>query len=257
MWGASSFLFRNVRSSSEPITAVIGKIDYESGCFAWMALRAATIDGALAAGARALRTSSAGKLAARRHGAGLLQFSAIRYLATESDGSTSDSTPPSYELELHELVKQFECLRAKSPLERRAAIDDVVMPAFKQLGRTYIQEELSASSDIKYDEQLLKNVLSEENFNDLLDGGASEYVLRKHLRSVMKGYIRSVNAARTIQIKDKHRFGLQLERLGVSVGFQAETSARSTMLDGNVKLLTAATLTAFLATLATFAYLAK
>jgi hypothetical protein len=103
---------------------------------------------------------------------------------------------------------------------------------------SFIQDNLSGCSDIVYNENLAKPLIAIEDFSDLLqDTPPNEYVIRKHIRSFMKTYVAEVNKARPIGIKNKNQFGLQMESLGLNVGFTSEQSTHHPLPDGNVVTL--------------------
>jgi hypothetical protein len=106
----------------------------------------------------------------------------------------------------------------------------------------FIKENLSDCSDITYNEQLAKSIISVEDFSDLSSpDNMNEYVVRKHIRNIMKFYLTEVKRARKIEIKDKQKFGLHMESIGLNIGWSNETATKSYIPDGNVVVMAALT----------------
>ena len=128
------------------------------------------------------------------------------------------------ELAINQFIKEF----------RTAQWDDATLTQkFKQLVKDHV-EELEECSDMIYNASLARDIISSLDFGDLRSFGASNYVTRKYVKSVMKLYVQSVAKSRTIIAKDRTLFGLQMERYGINLGFTAESSASSLTPDGNV-----------------------
>lgn len=77
-------------------------------------------------------------------------------------------------------------------------------------------EGFSPVSDIVFNEDLAKVVLGHFTFDEFRKQ-ADEYVIRRHLRDVMRMYLTEVHRSRKIQVKDKEKFGFQLEAIGLNL----------------------------------------
>eukprot|EP00744_Colponema_vietnamica_P008205 GILI01011726.1.p1 GENE.GILI01011726.1~~GILI01011726.1.p1 ORF type:complete len:165 (-),score=20.94 GILI01011726.1:69-563(-) len=109
-----------------------------------------------------------------------------------------------------------------------------VYEGFEGLVKCYVEESLVPFSDINLNEEHLKNLVSCEDLDDLLRGEVNEYVIRKHLRSVVRLYVSEINKTRPINVRDRAQFGFQMESIGLNVGFNTSTEQRTSMPDGNV-----------------------
>lgn len=70
-----------------------------------------------------------------------------------------------------------------------------------------------------------------------MQGNINDYFIRKHMRNIVKFYLTEVDRARPIKITDSTRFGRHMESLGLSLGYQQNTSNRTLQPDGNVLVL--------------------
>lgn len=146
---------------------------------------------------------------------------------------------PTFEIVMHKFIAE---LRTSIGTDDR--LGRVVMPGMERLVEAFVRESLEPCSDISFNVNLAKSLISIEDFNDL-DGSTNEYVIRKHTRSIIRAYVSEVNKARPIGIKDKSAFGIHMESIGLNIGFSADSrgDARSAVPDGNVIVMSALTLT--------------
>jgi hypothetical protein len=119
----------------------------------------------------------------------------------------------------------------------------LIQDGMEKLVRAYVREKLEDCSDIQYNPELGKALIACENFGDLI-GHADNYIVRKHMRNLIRSYVTSVYHARPIQVKERTKFGVSMEYLGVNVG--ESTGGRSAVPDGNVLVLSMLTLAAIL-----------
>ncbi len=116
---------------------------------------------------------------------------------------------------------------------------EVIRPGIDGLITTFINENLSTCSDITYNLVLASYLVSLQDFQDLLSGPVDAYVIRKHVRSIMRMYVNEVNRARPIRVSDRVQFGIQMETVGLNIGrsSQYNSESRSILPDGNVIVL--------------------
>ena len=100
----------------------------------------------------------------------------------------------------------------------------------------WIEQELSVSSDITYNETLAKSIIALFDVSELRTNG-NEYVVRKYIRSILKTYVSEINKVRRIIVKDKAKFGIQMETMVLNIGFSSESSSRQFLPDDNVLVL--------------------
>jgi hypothetical protein len=144
--------------------------------------------------------------------------------------SGSPSPGMSFELSLAELTNK---LAAATKADREQA----ALSGMEKLIHAFVRDNLEDCSDIKYNPQLAKSLLAVEDMSDLLDasrGPAVEYILRKHVRSVVRYYVEQVNNARPIAVTDKAKFRVRMESIGLNIGWSQECDSRRLMPDGNV-----------------------
>ena len=132
----------------------------------------------------------------------------------------------SFELELNKFIRE----------EKTDATDIMLIDGLDKLLKLYIEQELSESSDITYNETLVKSIIALFDVNELRTNG-NEYVVRKYIRSILKTYVSEINKVRRIIVKDKAKFGIQMETMGLNIGFSSESSSRQSLPDGNVLVL--------------------
>ena len=128
----------------------------------------------------------------------------------------------SFELELNKFIRE----------EKTDATDIMLFDGLDKLLKLYIEQELSASSDITYNETLVKSITALFDVNELRTNG-NEYVVRKYIRSILKTYVSEINKVRRIIVKDK----AQMETMGLNIGFSSESSSRQFLPDNNVPIL--------------------
>ena len=80
--------------------------------------------------------------------------------------------------------------------------------------KLYVEQELSVSSDITYNETLAKSIIALFDVSELRTNG-NEYVVRRYIRSILKTYASEINKVRRIIVKDK----AQMETMGLNIGF--------------------------------------
>lgn len=116
---------------------------------------------------------------------------------------------------------------------------EFVSDGLEKLLRQFVKENLEESSDISYNETLGKSIIGLFDVSELRGSSCNEYVVRKYVRSILKQYVSEVNKARPINITDHVKFGVQMETVGLNIGFTSETNRgiRSVMPDGNVVVL--------------------
>ena len=83
---------------------------------------------------------------------------------------------------------------------------------------------------------MAKSIIALFDVNELRTNG-NEYVVRKYIRSILKTYVSEINKVRRIIVKDKAKFGIQMETMGLNIGFSSESSSRQFLPDGNVLVL--------------------
>lgn len=71
----------------------------------------------------------------------------------------------------------------------------------------------------------------------------TEYTIRKHINSIVVRYLDQVMKTGRVVVKDEAAFGVQLDALGLNVGFKSASPNRSLTPDGNVLVLSATVLT--------------
>ena len=141
-------------------------------------------------------------------------------------------------------LKQFIAdLNAKRNEAHEPALIHLIRNRMELLISDFIRKELEYSSDIKYNADLAKSLIAEADFADLARENADEYTIRRHMREILRAYVRDTQIARPIHVTDKTRFGFQMESLGLNIGFSA---GQSLIPDGNVLVLSV-TLVAVLA----------
>lgn len=147
---------------------------------------------------------------------------------------------PTFEFVMNKFVAE---LRSSVGSENR--LGNVVMPGMVRLVEAFVRESLEPCSDVSFNATLAKSLIAIEDFNDL-DGAANEYLIRKHMRSIIRAYASEVNKARPIGIKDitTGTFGIHFESIGLNIGFSADSRGHgdSRSADGNVIVMTALTL---------------
>ena len=141
---------------------------------------------------------------------------------------------PSFELSLRKFIKDLKDKKSLEDAELKAAVRELVQQFISELRRT---------ADIRVNEILLDEIIDTEDFKDLKrmlnENEIDEYIIRKHIRDIMKIFLHSAVASQELMIKDKTNFGLQLASLGLNIGLSTEREARSTNFspDGNVVVL--------------------
>jgi hypothetical protein len=95
--------------------------------------------------------------------------------------------------------------------------DTFVFQHMQELVSLYVKERLESCSDIRYNDELAKALIADEDFTDLLNGKHHEYVIRKHIRNIMKMYLTEVRRARLIGVTDRTQFSLALETVGFNM----------------------------------------
>ena len=105
------------------------------------------------------------------------------------------------------------------------------------MSQSYVESELGNITDIKFNDQLSKSLISVEDFSDVIQGEINEYIIRKHLREIMKLYLKSVSEVRKITVTDKAKFGFQMETIGLNIGYTTENQSSSKYPDGNTVVL--------------------
>lgn len=144
-----------------------------------------------------------------------------------TDDSRIPTLPPlSYKLQLDKFIRE----------DKSQLADIVLFDKLENLLRLYIEQELSASSDVLYNMSLVKSIIALFDVTELRTCG-NEYVLRKYIRSILKTYVSEINKVRKIMVKDKAKFGVQMEYMGLNIGFSPDSSSRSFFPDGNVLVL--------------------
>ncbi len=99
-----------------------------------------------------------------------------------------------------------------------------VQNGMEQLVTAFVKDSLEPCSDIKYDEKLVSSLLAAEDFEGLLSSsivGDPEYAIRKHLRSIIRAYMSSINQTKRIHVTDRAQFG---KRIGLSFGWSSDVS---------------------------------
>src|ERR1700693_556669 len=100
---------------------------------------------------------------------------------------------PTTELLIHTFIQELKL--------NRPNLEEFIYLAerLEEIIKAYIRENLESCSDIKYNVQLAKSIIAVEDFNDLLHA-PNEYVIRKHIRSIIRIYISEVSKSRQINI---------------------------------------------------------
>lgn len=136
----------------------------------------------------------------------------------------------SFELSLKQFVKEVR--------SNPEANDEVVFGGLNTLIELFVKENLEPWSDITYNSTLTKSIIAVVDISELKSAKCNEYVVRSCIRSILKLYVTEINKSRKILIKDKAKFGIQMEAMGLSVGFITESNnTRSLLPDGNVVVL--------------------
>jgi len=146
----------------------------------------------------------------------------------------STTTPrPSFDLELRTLVG------ALRSAHENATLSDVVLPGMEALVSAFYREHLEGCSNKEYSPELAKSLIAAEDFSDVLGGQVDEYVIRKHLRSIVLSLFGDDKGP----IRKKNTFGIRLPSIGLVCGWSSDSSgaSRSQLLDGNVIALIALT----------------
>jgi hypothetical protein len=126
----------------------------------------------------------------------------------------------------------------------------VILRMLEAVVAAYIRQNLEDCSDLRYSEDLAKSLVGLEDVTDLLNGRCNEYIIWKHLRSVVRLYVQEVNTCRPIAVTDSAKFDSRMEFLGLNVrrtsGSTSSSYYRDLLPEGNVlvmSILTAAAVT--------------
>lgn len=136
----------------------------------------------------------------------------------------------SIELAIARLIRDIQTAK-KEGRPPPDVLAGILYPGMERLLQMFIRDKLSDCTDIVYNSDLAKSLISLDNFTDILTENA----------------VSEVNKARPIQVTDKSRFGVHMETIGLNIGWSSDQRNRSIVPDGNVIVL--ATLTAFIAAL--------
>lgn len=120
--------------------------------------------------------------------------------------------------------------------------DDQLFHKIEELLRKCVSE-LGETSDVIYNYPLAKTVIVTIGFEEIRTTNSKEYAVRKYIRSVMNMYVQTVAKSRPIYVREHTRFGLQMKKYGITIGFTVESTSRSIFPDGNVIILTVALFT--------------
>lgn len=121
---------------------------------------------------------------------------------------------PSFELELRTLVG------ALRSAPENASLSDVLFPGMEALVSTFYREKLEGCSSKMYSPELAKSLIAAEDYSDLLGGHVDEYVIHKHLRSIVISYVGDANGP----IRKKYTFGIRVPSIGLLFGWSSESS---------------------------------
>jgi len=129
-------------------------------------------------------------------------------------------------------------------LKEDELIMDVIIVVKEKL-RTLVKQymiELQEYAEFELNDTILDQILSTEDLLEILKVSklsGSEYVLRKHVRGIMKCYLDTVGGLSRIRIKDETNFGLQLASIGLTVGMstKGDTTLSHPPFDANVLVM--------------------
>jgi hypothetical protein len=116
-----------------------------------------------------------------------------------------------------------------------------VKEAFRNLVMQFLRE-LNRSAEISIVDTVLDEILSTEDVGEIIKVSklpGSEYVVRKHVRGVIKLYLESIEQIAGIRIKDETSFGIQLTSIGLNLGMttKRDTTSPTSTLDYNVVVM--------------------
>ena len=149
-----------------------------------------------------------------------------------------------YELSLKRFINKLKKKEYKDKEEVKNAFEEVI--------GNYINENIVPNTDLKYNQELTKNLLAEEDLSDIFEkeGEIDEYTVRKNMRDIMKAYLLTVDRTHKFKITNKQKFGFHLESIGLTLGFNNDPPEKKSLIpDGNVIVLTFGLLAALFITM--------
>ena len=143
---------------------------------------------------------------------------------------------PSFELKLRHFI--YDVRESETPMSK-----DSLKEAMGALVKQFIAE-LSVTADFEHNDEILDFILATENFHELVKSKVDDYIVRKHIRDIMKCYIQAVGDLKKISIKDETQFGVLLSAIGLYIGLSTKRESDSSKIspDGNVVVLSLLTL---------------
>lgn len=145
------------------------------------------------------------------------------------DGRLEDKVccPPTFELKMRIFLINVQKLEILSP----ESLKEVMQGLVKQ----YI-DEISISADFEQNDEILEAILATDNFREILCAKIDDYVVRKHIRDIMRCYLQAVGFTKKISVKDEVLFGLQMSSIGLNISLPTKRESDSCKYcpDGNV-----------------------
>lgn len=119
---------------------------------------------------------------------------------------------PRFELEVRLLTQRLR--------EKKVTTEDDLRSQFEELVKLYL-DELKGKAKFVEANASLDIILATEDLRDVLlftTSKHAEHMIRKHLLSVIKAYLRVVGGMTPVVVTDEEKFNLQLASIGLSAG---------------------------------------
>lgn len=106
---------------------------------------------------------------------------------------------------------------------------------------TYVIKNIEPYTDITYNPELARDIVALVDCSDLVRDGAKQSVVRERVQNLIRLYMTQVNRIKPIVVTNRCvKFGFHLEALGFTLGYTTDSSQPTRVPDGNVVVLTAA-----------------
>ena len=75
---------------------------------------------------------------------------------------------------------------------------------------------------LEVNKDLIRTVVDLQDFSHMFRDECTEFALCTFVKRIVKLYVTELTRAKSIHVKDKHQFRVQMKTLGLSIGFQNE-----------------------------------